>query len=109
MFSTISIQDLSDQKRDKLRGRKSGKILRTVVLFMLLWSMVYGLWFMVWPFFFQAVWWTYIGTVAVGIWIAATVVQPENVANAKLAFKRWSLWVMTLIRCRSSIAYARGL
>lgn len=96
MFSTISIQDLKDQKGDKLRGRRSlplvfGDLFTrwTVVLFVLLWSMVC-------PLFFQAAWWTYIGTVAVGIWVAATVIQPKDVSNDKLAFKRWSVWVMTL-------------
>lgn len=96
MFSTISVQDLKDQKGDKLRGRKSlplvfGDLFTrwSVVLFVLLWSMVC-------PFFFQAAWWTYVGTVAVGIWVSATVIQPEGVAKDKLAFKRWSVWVMTL-------------
>lgn len=96
MFSTISVQDLKDQKGDKLRGRKSlplvfGDLFTrwSVVLFVLLWSIVC-------PFFFQAAWWTYVGTVAVGIWVSATVIQPEGVAKDKLAFKRWSVWVMTL-------------
>lgn len=96
LFSTISVQDLKDQKGDKLRGRKSLPLVLgdlftrwTVVLFVLLWSMVC-------PLFFQAAWWTYIGTVAVGIWVAATVIQPKDVSNDKLAFKRWSVWVMTL-------------
>lgn len=96
MFSTISVQDLKDQKGDKLRGRKSlplvfGDLFTrwTVVLFVLFWSMVC-------PLFFQAAWWTYIGTVAVGIWVAVAVIQPKDVSNDKLAFKRWSVWVMTL-------------
>lgn len=96
MFSTISVQDLKDQKGDKLRGRRSlplvfGDLFTrwTIVLFVLLWSMVC-------PLFFQTAWWTYIGTVAVGIWVAATVIQPKSVSNDKLAFKRWSVWVMTL-------------
>lgn len=96
MFSTISVQDLKDQKGDKLRGRRSlplviGDLFArwTVVLFVLLWSMVC-------PLFFQAAWWTYIGTVAVGIWVAATVIQPKGVSNDKLAFRRWSVWVMAL-------------
>lgn len=96
MFSTISVQDLKDQKGDKLRGRKSLPLVLgdlftrwTVVLFVLLWSMLC-------PFFFQAAWWTYVGTLAVGIWVAAAVIQPADVAKDKLAFKRWSVWVMTL-------------
>lgn len=96
MFSTISVQDLKDQKGDKLRGRKSLPLVLgdlftrwTVVLFVLLWSMLC-------PFFFHAAWWTYIGTVAVGVWVAATVIQSEDAAKDKLAFKRWSVWVMTL-------------
>lgn len=96
IFSTISVQDLKDQKGDKLRGRKSLPLVLgdlftrwTVVSFVLFWSIVC-------PLFLQAAWWTYIGTVAVGIWVAATVIQPKDVSNDKLAFKRWSVWVMTL-------------
>lgn len=105
MFSTISIQDLKDQKGDKLRGRKSLPLVLgdlytrwTVVLFVLLWSILC-------PFFFRAAWWTYIGTVAVGFWVATTVLQPKDVAKDKLAFKRWSVWVMTLY----SLPFAKNL
>lgn len=105
MFSTIAVQDLKDQKGDKLRGRKTLPLVLgdlftrwTVVLFVLLWSMFC-------PFFFQTAWWTYIGTVAIGIWVAATVIQPEDVSKDKLAFKRWSVWVMTLY----SLPFAKNL
>ncbi len=95
-FTTISVQDLKDQKGDKLRGRQSaplvlGNLLTrwTIALLVLLWSVIC-------PFFFQAEWWIYIGIVAVGILVGATVLRPENVANDKLAFNRWTVWVMTL-------------
>ncbi len=96
VFTTISVQDLKDQKGDKLRGRKSAPLVLgntltrwSIAVLVLLWSVIC-------PLFFQAEWWAYTAIAAVGVWVGVTVIRPEHVANDKLAFYRWTVWMMTL-------------
>lgn len=78
IYSTILVQDLRDQEGNKASGWDSALLVLgdlvtrwMVALLVLFWSVVS-------PLCFHVNWWTYIGPVGVGAWVAGTLASQKK-------------------------------
>lgn len=96
IFSTLQMQDMSDQDGDAYRNRGTLPLLWSDMIARWTIAIPVALWSIICPIFWQLSWAGYIGPILFGTLLAGRVLLLKGTKEDKMTWKIWCCWTMVL-------------